>query len=296
MTLFESMNRECKKGPVEKLLVLFFIILIAAPEPADAKVARTAKCLLEVDGLHYIGGSCKFLPIDSRGSFRIFDSQGLGLIAQVTVSEKDKGAASWNGPIGGKSPGTELGTAYRARGACWETDTSIICAWGLEEDVSLEPTPTSDPENVLYWGSRVGMYHDIIEKKGLDTANAAIKTVPSRNGAIVFCRQYSRDYSKKCITELMQEARDSGVVLGDCSKAEFTDLTGEKFRFLGENLAQKDEFGLYLGDIQANYIIKNVKSGKILDGSSASGYSVEKDIFKALCPSSISNDLDKLPE
>ena len=40
----------------------------------------------------------------------------------------------------------------------------------------------------------------------------------------------------------------------------------------------------------ASYLIKEIKSGVILDGSSASGYGVEGGIFKALCPLAAPND------
>lgn len=54
----------------------------------------TVKCLLEVNDVHYIGGLCTFTPINSQGSFRIADQQGLGLVAQVMSTKKDEGAAS----------------------------------------------------------------------------------------------------------------------------------------------------------------------------------------------------------
>jgi hypothetical protein len=55
-----------------------FILLLAASLPGLAAGPRKAKCLLEVKGVHYIGGLCTFVPIDKRGSFRIVDLEGRG--------------------------------------------------------------------------------------------------------------------------------------------------------------------------------------------------------------------------
>jgi hypothetical protein len=59
-----------------KIHISALIFLIAANIPVQAAGPRKAKCLLEVKGIHYIGGLCTFDPIDKRGSFRIVDLQG----------------------------------------------------------------------------------------------------------------------------------------------------------------------------------------------------------------------------
>jgi hypothetical protein len=139
-----------------------------------------AKCLLEVNGVHYLGGPCSFKTIDNRGSFRIGDLQNLGLIAQVISTDKDQGSAAWNGPLGGKSPTQDLGKAYRSQG-CWETDSAKICAWNANEPVSVEPTsPEPDLGTVVYSGSRVGMYEDITSKEG----ESMIEITPSNVSTI----------------------------------------------------------------------------------------------------------------
>src|SRR5262245_49551441 len=106
-----------------KILISAALILVSSSIWAYAASQTTAKCLLEVKEVNYIGGLCKFSPIDQRGSFKILDIEGRGLIAQVIVTDKDKGSASWNGPIGGSSQSSDLGIAYRS-GGCWEADSS----------------------------------------------------------------------------------------------------------------------------------------------------------------------------
>jgi uncharacterized protein len=249
-------------------------------EPSQRQPGRlgpaTVKCLLEVNDVHYIGGLCTFTPIDSQGSFRIADGQGLGLIAQVMSTKKDEGAASWNGPLGGNNSGTDLGTAY-LQGGCWETDKARICSWDTDAQVSLEKTPPEpSPGETVFWGSRVGMYDDIISKADLNSSHAQIRTAPSRNGAITFCRQYDRDYSLKCIENQLANS-NVRIITANCASRQFVDFSGGSFQFLGPN-NNKD------GDVTASYLIRNARTGEILDGSSASGYSVEGGIFKALCP------------
>ena len=244
-------------------------------EPSSVS-SRTAKCLLEVNGIHYIGGLCPFTTIDNKGSFRILDSQNLGLVAQVIYTKKDEGVASSNGPIGGNSPGQDLGTVYHEQG-CWEGDNIRICAWSLDEQVSLERTPPEpSPDDVVYSGSRVGMYEDIISKDGLNSSRAIIKTVPSRKGSITFCREYSKDYTLKCIEDGLRNDRPA-VITADCPAGRFVDFSGGRFQFLGKNKNAN-------GDIMADYLIKDLKSGEILDGSSASGTGSRRGFLRHYVP------------
>jgi hypothetical protein len=74
-----------------------------------------------------------------------------------------------------------------------------------------------------------------------------------------------------------------GLITANCPAGQFIDFNGNKYQFLGENKNQDE-------DMTASYLIKEIKSGVILDGSSASGYGVEGGIFKALCPLAAPND------
>jgi hypothetical protein len=251
---------------------------------AADKPVRTsdAKCLLEVDGVHYLGGSCKFVEIDKEGSFRITENGGLGLIAQVNVSKKGEGTASY-GPLG-KGAGTSLGIADQSN-ACWSGGDSdskprsdfLICAWSPDQAVYLGPTPADpDPSSTLFWGSRVGMYDEIKTREGIGSSKALIRTAPSKDGVIQFCREYAMDYSIKCITEYFNKDRPK-TYTANCVRRTFTDYVGDNFLFIGKNNDTS-------GNISADYLIRDLKSRKILDGSTASSYDVESDVFKALCP------------
>ncbi len=253
---------------------------------------RQAQCLLEVKGVHYIGAFCTYISLDRRGSFRIVDAQGLNLIAQINVGKKDEGRAVWNGPLGGSGAGVDLGDAYR-NGGCWtvsdsnsdQYNDSRICAWGLRDNVYLGPSPKEpDANSVIYYGSRVGMYDDIASRNGIDTASAAIVARPSRDGAVQFCREYASDYSLKCINEQLRN-NETQAINANCSNKHFIDFDGNRFAFLGVNKTKSD-------DVMAEFSIKDLSTGDLLDGSTASGYDVRLDIFKHLCPSSIPKSAD----
>lgn len=251
----------------------------------NEKKGRPAQCLLEVKGVHYLGGPCIFTPLDKLGSFRITDVQGLNLVAQVNSSKKDEGKAVWNGPRGGNSPEKELGEAYRS-GGCWTAsdsepgkyEDSRICAWSLKDSIYLSPSPRTDPSSIIYYGSRVGMYDEIASRQGLDTRNARIVTKPSKDGAVTFCREYSRDYSMKCIDDLLRDQTVS-TLRGNCQDKTFSDANGNRYAFLGRTPKRND-------GTMAEFSIRDLASGEILDGSSASGYDVRLGIYQALCPSS----------
>jgi hypothetical protein len=249
--------------------------------PDTIAASRDAKCLLEVAGTHYIGDVCKYIEIDKLGSFRVLG--GLDLIAQVNVVKKGEGQASWNGPLG-TGAGKSLGAAYQAS-ACWSgggsgttpRDDFLICAWSMSTDVYLGPSPPApDSSDAIYWGSRVGMYDNIGVRKGIDTSNAVIKTAPSREGVIQFCRECESDYSNKCIEKGLGDDV-AKTITANCLSNTFYDFYSRKFAFLGKNRDTN-------GDVTADYLIKDLKSGQLLDGTSASGYDVAFGIFKALCP------------
>jgi hypothetical protein len=130
--------------------------------------------------------------------------------------------------------------------------------------------------SVVYYGSRIGMYNEIVSQDGIGTPQARIVTRPSKDGAVTFCREYAHDYSVKCVDDGMKT--DGALVLtGNCREKTFLDFTKRRFRFLGKLPPNSDASS-------AEFAIRDVTSGEILDGSSASGYDVELGVFRALCP------------
>jgi hypothetical protein len=146
-------------------------------------------------------------------------------------------------------------------------------------------SPVGAAENAprkMSYGSRAGMQVTVISMDGLDTSRAVIKTKHTRNDAIAFCREYVGKVTDACIEEeLATPLRDS--VTADCAKREFTNFFGESYRFEGINPKQRR--GLEVPDFR----LRNLKTGELADGSMASGYPVNMEIFSTLCPSGMRN-------
>ncbi len=123
----------------------------------------------------------------------------------------------------------------------------------------------------------------VISMLGLDTANAVIKTQHTREDAVEFCREYIGKVSEDCVKgELATRLNDA--VFANCSSGVFTNFFGDKLRFQGRN-SRKGEAG-------AKYIVRNLQSGEVADGSSASNYPINMEIFKALCPRTAPDDFN----
>ncbi|ACS43004.1 hypothetical protein [Methylorubrum extorquens] len=127
----------------------------------------------------------------------------------------------------------------------------------------------------IYYGSRAGMQVTVVSIGGLDTAKAVIRTKHTREDAAAFCREYVGKVTPDCVREELQTPLNDEIS-ADCVRGTFVDFRGNRYRFGGPN---RDP------DVTAKYRIVSLPSGEVADGSSASGYPVNIDIFRALCPS-----------
>jgi hypothetical protein len=127
------------------------------------------------------------------------------------------------------------------------------------------------------YGSRIGMNVTIKSMTGLDTSHAVIHTAHTRDNAIEFCREYELEdpVTDKCINQELS-VRLNDAIYADCPRGLFTDFGGDKFQFRGKNRTA--------GQFGPKYILMNLRTREIADGSSASGYDVNMEIFRALCP------------
>ena len=140
--------------------------------------------------------------------------------------------------------------------------------------VLFATTTTSNASGKIGYGSRAGMTVSVVSMSGLDTARAVIHTKHTQEDAESYCREYVLKVTPECIrSELEIPLND--VIAANCNSGEFIDFRGNHFRFLGPN---PNKNGM------VEYVIKNVSTGDVADGSSASGYPVNIEIFKALCP------------
>lgn len=127
----------------------------------------------------------------------------------------------------------------------------------------------------LYYGSRLGMTVTVLSVSDLDTEHATIRTKHTRDDAIGYCREYVLKISAKCISDELAIPMNDQIT-GNCATGEFSDFFGTKYQFLGIRKPNEDNL--------AKYAIKNLATGEVADGSSASGYPTNLNLFKALCP------------
>jgi hypothetical protein len=152
-----------------------------------------------------------------------------------------------------------------------------VLGWAGIALVVLLAASSAEAAGKIYYGSRAGMTVTVKSMSGLDTSHAVILTEHTRDDAMAFCRDYERQdpVSENCIRqELTVRLNDS--IKADCPKGVFTDFYGEKYQFRGKNPRSRES--------GATYILMNLRTHEIADGSSASGYDVNLDIFRALCP------------
>lgn len=137
-------------------------------------------------------------------------------------------------------------------------------------------TSHAQEDDRIYYGSRVGMHLTTISKKGIGTENAVIFVKHTPKDAKAFCVEYDKDHSMACVKRTMASVKVRDRVSGNCVQRTWADLRGERFAFLGPTNQSED--------VMADYLIKDLQSGEILDGSTASGYGVQITIFSQLCP------------
>ena len=128
----------------------------------------------------------------------------------------------------------------------------------------------------IYYGSRAGMHLTTVSKEGIGSANATIILKHTPQDAKAFCMQYANDNSMACVKRTLADVKAGDRVTGNCLTKTWTDMYGRNYAFLGR--AKK------ANNSMADYALKDLKTGEILDGSSASGYSVQIIIFQQLCP------------
>ena len=127
------------------------------------------------------------------------------------------------------------------------------------------------------YGSRAGMHLTTVSKQGIGTAHAVIRVKHTPKDAKAACVLYSQDYSMACVRATMAAVKVGDRVTANCVNRTWTDMYGHSYAFLGV-APPTDELKV------VKYAVKDLKTGEILDGSSASGYPVELVIFQQLCP------------
>ena len=136
----------------------------------------------------------------------------------------------------------------------------------------------------VFYGSRAGMTVTVVSMSGLDTERAVIRTKHTRDDAVGFCRDYVQKITKRCVDDEMAIPLNDEVT-GNCKTGDFVDFGGHRYRFEGKPRKKDD-------NMTALYVIRDLSSGEIADGSSASGYPTNSSIYKALCPATAPFDIN----
>lgn len=140
--------------------------------------------------------------------------------------------------------------------------------------VASVPAHAGD-DHSIYYGSRAGMHVTTVSRSGIGTSKAVIIIKHTPKDAKAFCVEYSEDYSMACVKRTMAGVKVRDRVTANCKKRTWTDVYGQAYAFEGKATSSA---------LMADYIVRDVASGKVLDGSFASGYPTALSIFKELCP------------
>lgn len=140
------------------------------------------------------------------------------------------------------------------------------------------PQPTTQPSNNLgkiAFGSRAGSEATIVSKSGINTEEAKIEVVITREDAVAACTEYNQDTSEECVISVMTRPLER-FITANCKTGVFMNFNGDWHQFIGRH-------NLLYGDTTGEYDIFNLDTKAIADGSSASGYYVNLGIFEAMC-------------
>ena len=118
----------------------------------------------------------------------------------------------------------------------------------------------------------------VVSVSGLNTANAVIRTRHTREDATTFCKEYANTNSSECISrELTVPLND--YVAANCKTGQFVDFYGNKLRYEGAHKAHAGD------EVTPQFDVRYLSTGKVEDGTTASGSATNIGIFFALCPS-----------
>jgi hypothetical protein len=172
---------------------------------------------------------------------------------------------------------------YAARNGRHSPTRTPRSGWLSPEDYSVAlPTiasvaisaRTALASGKIYYGSRVGMTVSVISVQGLNTSNAVIHTKHTRDDAIAFCRDYEQNLTDDCVNRELETPMNDHIA-ANCSTGVFIDFSGNRYHFEGQRRRPTSDF--------SKYAIRDLSTGEIEDGTSASGYSTNLGIFHALC-------------
>ncbi|UDL90428.1 hypothetical protein LGH82_03400 [Mesorhizobium sp. PAMC28654] len=131
----------------------------------------------------------------------------------------------------------------------------------------------------LGYGSRAGMEVTVVSKSDIGTTHAIITVKHTKANAVAYCRDYVGKVTPKCVRDELNVPLAASIS-ANCETGKFSTLNGEGFTLSGRNPNYDPNEAVS----QPEYLLLSLASGEAVGGSSADGYDVALEQFKALCP------------
>jgi uncharacterized protein YecT (DUF1311 family) len=147
-----------------------------------------------------------------------------------------------------------------------------LAAQSAGSDMSVGTKPVGE---FIAYGSRQGMDITVVSKQGLGSSHAVIHAHLTDENAAHYCVGYAHDPSQQCIEQYLRDTHFAESISANCETGTFTTFYGDELQFLGKNPSP--------GALAADRV-RNLKTGMMLDGTSASGLPDDMEQFNALCP------------
>ncbi|WP_026622047.1 hypothetical protein M728_003492 [Ensifer sp. WSM1721] len=146
-----------------------------------------------------------------------------------------------------------------------------------------DASAVSEDPNKLSYGTRIGMTMTILSREGIGTANAVIRLKHTPEDAKVFCVEYLRDSSMRCIRDVIATTKLGDRVTGNCVARTWTDMHGSNYSFHGS--AKQSPEMIQKGHLsESDYLIRREGSEDFLPNYPVASYAERLEVFQHLCP------------
>lgn len=134
----------------------------------------------------------------------------------------------------------------------------------------------------ISYGSRIGMNAALVQLSDVDTDHARLVAEIMPVNAYEFCAFYHGKFEAECINkELKVEIAEASIA--DCTTGEFTNIWGDRRRFVGLSAAETS----------TDFALIDLETGGNVDGSMASGYHTDVEMFATFCPTTVAELLNQ---
>lgn len=166
--------------------------------------------------------------------------------------------------------------------------TAISRSMALGILLAIATSGACEAAGRIPYGTRTGMDVTVRDMDGIDTDRAVIKIEHTRDNAREYCTEYAQDRSEACIDKALRDVKVSDTLKGNCRTGRFTTLNGRTIAFAGPNLDHDADPN------SPEYLLFGQDSRLPLSMTTGSGYFVDLEQFKALCPAKFAQAMSAL--